>query len=75
MASAEGDHEYDFIIEAAKDFVCVACNLTLNDPIQIANCGHCICKSCFNQLKAHEKRRYFLVTQYYNFMILHYYKC
>ena len=61
MASAENNHEYDFINEAAKDLACVVCQLPLNDPLQIANCGHCICKSCFNQLKSQAKRRYFLI--------------
>ena len=60
--SSGGGYECDFVNEVPEDLVCVVCQLALKDPLQIADCGHRLCKTCFNQLKDHAESRYYIVT-------------
>ena len=57
MASAQGGYECNFLIEVPEDFICVVCHLALKDPVQMAECGHRLCRPCFEQLKDHAERR------------------
>ena len=52
-----GGYECDFVHELADELICVLCHLALRDPVQVANCGHRFCKSCFNQLKEHSDKK------------------
>lgn len=63
MSSAEGGYECDFVNEVPEDLICVVCQLPLKDPLQIADCGHRLCKTCFNQLKDHAESRYVMPTE------------
>ena len=62
MSSAEGGYACDFINEVPEDLVCVVCQLALKDPLQIADCGHRLCKICFNQLKDNAESRYYMAV-------------
>ena len=57
MASAQGGYECNILNEVPEDFICVVCHLALKDPVQMAECGHRLCRSCFEQLKDHAERR------------------
>ena len=70
MESTEGGYECDFVSEVPEDFLCVVCQLALKDPVQMADCGHRLCKTCFKQLRDNAERRYYLVIEGYYFMIL-----
>ena len=61
MGSTEGGYECDFVSEVPVDFLCAVCQLPLKDPVQMADCGHRLCNTCFNQLKNHAERRYYVV--------------
>ena len=76
MASAEGGYECDFVSEVPEDYTCIVCLHALKDPVQIADCGHRLCKPCYNQLEDDAEGRYYVVTGEYNFVIviLYYYK-
>ena len=63
MESPEGGYKCDFVSEVPEDFLCVVCQLALKNPVQMADCGHRLCKTCFNQLKYNAERRYYLVTE------------
>ena len=71
MESTEGGYECDFVSEVPEDFLCVICQLALKNPVQMADCGHRLCKTCFNQLKHNAERRYCLITERHYFMILY----
>ena len=53
MASADGGYECDFISEVPLDLICSVCHFVVKEPIQLENCGHGMCKLCFNHLKDH----------------------
>ena len=74
MRSREGGYECNFVGEVPEDFLCVVCQLPLKNPLQMADCGHLLCKTCFNQLKDHADRRYCLVAELCYFIILYNYK-
>ena len=57
MASSEGGHNYDFVNDVPEELVCVLCHLALKEAIQMVDCGHRLCKQCFNQLKEYGLRR------------------
>ena len=57
MATAPGGYDVHFITEVSEDWMCVLCTLTLKKPVQIADCGHHFCESCYEQLKDHSERR------------------
>ena len=57
MACAENGYDYDFVDDIPEELVCVICHLPLKDPVQIADCGHRLCKVCFNQHKDHCSKR------------------
>ena len=52
-----GGYECDFVHEVADELICGLCHLALRDPVQVANCGHRFCKSCFSQLKEHSDKK------------------
>ena len=58
MASAEGGYECDFCSEVPEDLICSVCHFVVKEPIQLENCGHGMCKLCFNQLKDHADSKY-----------------
>ena len=62
MASAEGGYECDFVSEVPEDYTCIVCLHALKDPEQIADCGHRLCKPCYNQLKDDAEARYYVIT-------------
>ena len=51
MASAEGGYECSFISEVPEDLICSVCHFVVKEPIQLENCGHGMCKLCFDHLK------------------------
>ena len=53
MASAEGGYECDFCSEVPEDLICSVCHFVVKEPIQLENCGHGMCKLCFNHLNDH----------------------
>ena len=55
MASGEGvpqlgGHDYEFVREVPDKWICLICQLTLKDPMQIEGCGHRLCKMCIDQI-------------------------
>ena len=72
---AEGGYECDFVNEVPEDFTCVLCLLALKNPVQMADCGHRLCKTCFYQLKDNAETSYYMVTEGSISMILYYSKC
>ena len=46
-------HDIEFVEELPDHFKCTICTCLLKDPIQLANCGHRFCSSCFEDLKEH----------------------
>ena len=55
MASSEGvpqlgGHDYEFVREVPDKWICLICQLTLKDPMQIEGCGHRLCKICIDQI-------------------------
>ena len=61
MASAEGGYECDFVSKVPEDYICVVCLHALKDPVQVADCGHRLCKPCYNQLKDDAEARYYVI--------------
>ena len=61
MELTEGGYECNFAREVPEDLICVVCQLALKDPVQMADCGHRLCKTCFSRLKHDAERRYYLV--------------
>lgn len=59
MALLEGGYDLDFVDEVPEEFTCCVCHLTLKEPVQIEDCGHRLCKTCFSELKDQAERRYF----------------
>ena len=57
MASSEDGHDYDFGNDVPEELVCVLSHLALKEAIQMVDCGHRLCKQCFNQLKEYGLRR------------------
>ena len=57
MAAAPGGYNMNFITEVSGDWICTVCTLTLKKPVQIADCGHRFCESCYEQLKDHSEKR------------------
>ena len=57
MAAAPGGYDVDFISKVSEDWMCIVCTLFLKKPVQIADCGHRFCESCYEQLKDHSERR------------------
>ena len=50
MSQAEGGYECNFTSEVPDELmICVFCHLPLKVPIQLSDCGHRFCKSCFDQ--------------------------
>ena len=45
-----GGYDFEFTSAVADDFECPVCQLTMKDPIQIAGCGHRLCKTCLERL-------------------------
>lgn len=58
MASSEGSYDYDFVNDVPDELVCVLCHLALKEAVQMTDCGHRLCKQCFNQLKEYALRRF-----------------
>ena len=59
MTLLGGGYDLDFVSEVPEEFICCVCHLTLKEPVQIEDCGHRLCKTCFSQMKEQAKRRYF----------------
>jgi len=48
-----GGYEYKFTVEPSEDFICTLCHLVLKNPLQLEDCGHIFCKSCYENMKSH----------------------
>ena len=66
---AEGGYQCDFVSEVPEDLACVVCLHALKNPVQMADCGHRLCKTCFNQLKDDAETRYYAVTEVYSILL------
>ena len=51
MAVTESGYDFDFVSDVSDEVICVVCHLVLKKPVQFVQCGHRLCKSCFNQIK------------------------
>ena len=63
MTESEGGYDCDFTSELSEDLICSVCHFVVREPVQLESCGHRTCKTCFQQLKDHAKRKY--VTFYH----------
>lgn len=50
MALTESGFDFLFVNDVSDELICVVCHLVLKEPVQ---CGHRLCKSCFNQIKTY----------------------
>ena len=50
-APQSGGYDADFATSVPSEYECPICTLVFRDPIQIEECGHRFCQSCFNELK------------------------
>jgi len=48
-----GGYDYKFAVEPSEDFICTLCHLVLKHPLQLEDCGHIFCKSCYENMKSH----------------------
>ena len=46
-----GGYDVEFTEDLPADHICSICFLALRDPIQLEECGHRFCESCFNTYK------------------------
>ena len=66
MTLLGGGYDLDFVSEVPEEFICCVCHLTLKEPVQIEDCGHRLCKTCFSQMKDQaEKWHFHFRTQKY----------
>merc|ERR1712168_984197 len=42
-----------FIGEVDEVYKCIVCHLVLKDPVLIVDCGHRLCKHCFESLRSY----------------------
>ena len=49
-------HDANFVEDVPDYLTCVICQLTLRNPVFIINCGHRLCKPCFESMKEHAER-------------------
>ena len=49
------DVEVDGII--LTELECPLCSLVLRNPVQLEQCGHCMCHNCLNKWKSHSRSR------------------
>lgn len=57
MAVTESGYDFDFVDDVSDELICVVCHLVLKEPVQLVQCGHRLCKSCFNQMKTYADDR------------------
>ena len=57
MAVTESGYNFDFVSDFSDELICVACHLVLKELVQFVQCGHRLCKSCFNQMKTYADGR------------------
>ena len=53
MALTESGFDFLFVNDVSDELICVVCHLVLKEPVQLVQCGHRLCKSCFNQIKSY----------------------
>jgi len=53
-----GGYDYKFMVEPSEDFICTLCHLVLKNPLQLEDCGHIFCKSCYESMKSHTEANF-----------------
>ena len=46
-----GGYDVRFVETVSDCFKCVICHFVLKDPVLFVECGHRLCRSCFNGIK------------------------
>ena len=64
MAIVASGYDADFVNELPEELACIVCYHALKKPVQIADCGHRFCETCFEQLKIHAERKWENITQW-----------
>ena len=57
MTVTECGYNFDFVSDVSDELICVVCHFVLKEPVQLVQCGHRLCKSCFNQMKTYADDR------------------
>ena len=57
MALTKSGYNFEFVGDVPDELICVVCHLVLKEPVQLVQCGHRFCKSCFNQMKTYADGR------------------
>ena len=45
-----GGYEYEFLSPVPDKWICLVCQLPLNDPVQVGGCGHRFCRICMDKV-------------------------
>ena len=53
MALTESGYDFLFVNDVSDELICVVCHLVLKELLQLVQCGHRLCKSCFHQIKTY----------------------
>lgn len=58
MADYESGYDANFVENVNDLFKCGVCFLVMKEPVQVIECGHKFCKTCYEHLKIHSLNRY-----------------
>ena len=54
----DGGYDAQFVCDVSDDLKCTICHFALKDPVQLADCGHRFCQTCFTKMKDYSVSRY-----------------
>lgn len=50
MTEGIGGYNAIFVEDLEKNYECIVCYSALREPVQLSECGHRFCMSCFEQM-------------------------